>query len=230
MYHPCVPWEVTQQRTCLVSGLSTLTSLCFHVNQDDFDLEDDDLALCIDLPTLPSLLELSLGFGGTVELRTASTDGASSPGHGNSVRHLELDWALSAAVDFAALPALTYLELRNVHRLPGATTIAGAASLRRLALKGYLDADEEGDPPLARPWVQELLRHTPPSLRSLQLSGDWPPAVAEAAAGLTQLRVLEVADSSDAAAIQPLGDGPVWGHLHALQWACKVPLPKVSVC
>lgn len=141
-----------------------------------------------------------------------------------------LDWALSAAVDFAALPALTYLELRNVHGLPGATTIAGAASLRHLVLKGYLDADEEGDPPLARPWVQELLRHTPPSLRSLQLCGDWPPAVAEVLAGLTQLRVLELADTEDAAAIQPLGDGPVSGHLHALKWACKVPLPKVSVC
>lgn len=85
---------------------------------------------------------------------------------------------------------------------------------------------------LAQPWVLEVLQRAPLALRSLQLYAHWPAAVAETMAGLGQLRVLSLkgmcVPGQGAPAVQPLGDGPVWGHLRALQWSCKAALPEVS--
>lgn len=61
------------------------------------------------------------------------------------------------------------------------------------------------------------------------------PPWAEAVAGLTQLRVLNLEGAyvpgesdEEAPAVPPLENGAIWGYLHALCWACNTPLPQAS--
>lgn len=144
-------------------------------------------------------------------------------------------------MDFAALPALTTLHLGRLPELAAPATIAGATSLRYLTLGGHPVTDRSAAyHSLAWPWVPDLLRHAPLSLRALHPCGDWPAAVAEAIAGLSQLRALSLRATSlghfaqlggltNAPAVQQPVEGPVWGRLRALRWACEAPLPEVSL-
>lgn len=226
---PAQPW--------VVSGVPAVAVLFVQVVHYPA-LEHDTPPLCIDLATLPSLEELNLDTYGPVELHTAQPGAAGSPGPGHSLRRLQVVRAQSAAVDFAALPGLSSLYIYKVHELVGAATTAGAASLRRLTLGGTpaiipdfdLQAYTEGPLQLWDPWVPELLRHAPPSLRCLRLYGALRPAVAEAVVELAQLRVLSRSYPEDEPSAWQLGGGPVWEHLRALRWECEEPLPACWLC
>lgn len=118
------------EHPCVVGGLSALTYLSAWCENDDLP------QLCVNLPTLKSLQKVKVFVWGSIELRTVSPGAAGSPAPVNTLQRVELLEAASVAVDFAGLPALTYLHLRDVLDLPGAPSIAGATSLRCLALGG----------------------------------------------------------------------------------------------
>lgn len=121
------------QQPCVVGGFSALTSL---------EIWGEGITqLRIDLASLPSLLELKLDIAAPLELCTARPNATCSPAPGPSLQRLQVNNAISVAVDFGALPALTSLHLGAVSQLPGAASIAGATALCRLFLGG--DPGEE---------------------------------------------------------------------------------------
>lgn len=103
------------------------------------------------------------------------------------------------------------------------------------------DENEMKELGLGQPWVTDVLRNAPPSLRTLLVSGrvgEGSPA-AEAIVSLTQLRALSMESvlrhnegeevGEEFGTVPPLSSGPLWRGLEALQWHNTAPLPWVRV-
>jgi hypothetical protein len=179
---------------------------------------------------------------GAIELLAGPEPGPGSGGGGDPsrLRSLELR-RLHARVDFGAMPQLASAWLYP-EELVGAETVAHAGALQDLLL-----GDDPSRPSrcsvLDQAWVLELLRSAPPSLASLRVCGLWTQPVADAIAGMGQLRALSLDDGCalngfswpppdmdehevDAQPEPPrLGPGLLWGSLRGLCWYCRAPLP-----
>lgn len=121
----------------------------------------------LDLPSLLSLLELNVSTDRPTLLGRRPAGAAPCAGTAARLQRL-LVYSKAMRVDFAALPALTHLHLSDPPKLHGAASVAAATSLRYLTLGGDRAVGEAvWGYELTHPWVPELLRRAPPSLRSL---------------------------------------------------------------
>ncbi|GAB4816113.1 hypothetical protein N2152v2_003159 [Parachlorella kessleri] len=180
--------------------------------------EGPPFSLC--LASLPALRTLALSGEGSAVLE-ASPDVAGPPGSTTlaSVRLCCSD----VVAPFSLMPAVRRAEVW-VDQLEGAGSIAAATSLTRLQLGG----DEAAF--CGEPWVPELLRSAPASLRALAVVGSWLAAAATAAGSLVQLRALSVV--ADAPTLLPPEGAAVWRSLQVLNLdghdhTRRLPLPEV---
>lgn len=165
-----------------------------------------------DMPALRHLKLTSLHDTASVDLSTAGT-GLSR------LEALNVGMEGWARVDFALLPALKSAQL-FCRKVKSAASVRQAASLTHI----YFGTDR-ADGELSHPWMAELLRSAPPTLRQLHLRGKWTWELAQALVGVQRLHTLTIDSSGDN---EELPEGPVWQHLQVLCWRACSRLPLVS--
>lgn len=164
-----------------------------------------DATIRVCLPHLPALRSVRVWGSGTADLTSPGSSISTAP-----ASHLKGLCLLSAQarLDFALMPALQNAQV-EVLSLDGAATIAAASALTALVLGG-----DAGDP-LDVPWVAELLRHLPASVKKLRMMNNWSNEAAKALGRLTQLRALQLAGDNPP---MPPADAPLWRKLTSLYW------------
>jgi hypothetical protein len=185
-------------------------------------LNDPAVPVRVCLAGLPSLRSLTLHVRGHAAVAADAVGQLAAPA--SRLTHVGLT-ARSLAVDLSLLPALQEIGGLAGDDLQGASSIAAATALSSMRLGPRYRFLQE------RPWVEELLRTAPPSLRRLAVVGDWTDQAAEAAGGLTQLTAMALIMPSGHAIRAPSAISPVWKSLRAFDWlpgSGTPPLPQVS--
>lgn len=166
-------------------------------------------SLQLDLGRLPSLQDLDVREGGY--FKQSRLEVAPNLAPAGQLRRLRID-VCQVSMNFAQLPALEFAELGDdIRELQGAASIAACSALSRLQL-----GDDDVVWHFEHPWVAEVLRNAPQSLRQLAVGGWWTAEAAAAVGALAHLEGLSVGACRYARMPLPAEGSALWKNLRAL--------------